>query len=1029
MLDTTTLGEPFEVEEKMGLSPTYLKYSIDDNFPEAWARTVQLIRENPNNPYVLFEQGIVPFIRKLPDAFAIDTVTQESVDELFKMDNSDYIPEALKEFRAWTSARSVTANVQADALKNILETAWVLSSNHDFKYVYDVSNRYIGLRGSSHVSSLHSALSFFAPRASVEDIEEVRRRTEFFKSEDELRTVIIENLVSKKESLNGDKMIMYYTEYLKDSEVFIDALNDSVASQVYWHPFNTMSGIFLDAFVFGYAEGSTALTNFKEGIYNVTRRFPKQADAFLRDIAKLLSRIPGITLPPDLPTVDKDEELEDPFMIGKNNLVKLTKQDYTTKVALLAQEDTLDSRVCSGDRISKADKERYMAKLRKNTDMPSHTKSGLLRGLYRHLSPAEKREICDLVLRKILESDPLAITLKVFAPIYLGSGGEVFRSVLFKLMHSDSAMDCVVRSMQENGPLDAAFAIRILADYCLIDGKVDKERLKRVSRKFLVYPKNPGSVADTQDLLISFAIKVFAFLQNIPNNRENHEMFAYELANDPKNLKLKGAKQHTETVSTLFAKPTVEKAYAKMSELKEAGKAFGSEVQKTKIPDSFSRDQALKELKENTSRPLLERSKIDSSEISDDSMEVFLIPDEGSTHERKRFKVIIALSCLSEEGFSYEYATVNFNNGKPSTNVPPKITEIVENIAIYAAYIYYVRDKDKHSSEEVEKVSTGEGTTNKDIENEIQVVRGRVEAPLKVDIRDSEDNADKVSKGKNTKLVGENIAAVKKLLRKEDEGIDFSKVMIFTRIKYMDGYIYEKLDEARVRQLYEEDRLRDDDYFVLSTAPHTCATGFYENKNSKYIDDDGKRKKSSISQILPRKATGFSKTAYDYYLLNGFEALSGFEPYNTTLGIVVDAEYNEKEIATFKSEDGKEISGLEIISAVRRDINAELVRKVRDPKWMDSWAAQQEKVLKEEIEEIEHSNFEEEVKNAEVKKRREKIRSLNGIIETAAQRTSVIVQDGNGGRKVSARLTLHEEFQSERLFNQGTYIPVKELAA
>ncbi|MFA5792895.1 MAG: hypothetical protein WC897_03440 [Candidatus Gracilibacteria bacterium] len=489
-------------------------------------------------------------------------------------------------------------------------------------------------------------------------------------------------------------------------------------------------------------------------------------------------------------------------------------------------------------------------------------------------------------------------------------------------------------------------------------------------------------------------------------------------------------------------------------------------------PSDYDKDRLLNEISQYASVPLVEPVEVDCLAIPK-SVRVFLMPDSPSTadggHQWKlAFRIVQCDNGKTLNG------TVrgNFKDGKFNGSVDDPIINVTcEWMAVYALHSYYVRSVEADVAgsvlNQISKLDSEKSHSplSPNVPNiqPIKRVEGRqAPATLEVDIRDSEKVDDARRAGINrSKIVG-NLAVIRDLL--QGEAVNLDDVMLFRRDEsaVKGQFVHYRVPAEELSTLIAQGvDLRTQDFYVMTGIPHTKAAGFYEKPygNSGELD-------RRLRTIEPRSATDHSIYSHEVHIDNRFEDVGSeaLRPYATHLSIRDNARYdttqivliddkivlpavamdtNAKILRTIAQEDWVSSLLEKMLEKIQKDFEEDMLdlensslrteaqlvfdckvaelRKARELSWFSSWLEKIQKDFEEDMLDLENSPLTAEEKD---KLRTEckldfdrKVAELRKARELSC--IEVSPEDG-----ASARFTLPGLYESNRIFNQGTFKPL-----
>lgn len=483
------------------------------------------------------------------------------------------------------------------------------------------------------------------------------------------------------------------------------------------------------------------------------------------------------------------------------------------------------------------------------------------------------------------------------------------------------------------------------------------------------------------------------------------------------------------------------------------------------LPDDFDSDEKLAKIRGSKSWAPPEPRLLTNCDILPDNLKFYIQPHPNST-EVDSWRIRVEFIGIIGGGFRKGKALFDFVGGKlVQTNIAKlSSTDLrkFEKLGIYLAELYFVRHepeiKQRETSAKVEKTQSSvpeAAIVIRDLGSDRSAKPRRKEA-LNVDIRESHKIALRNRKKKVRQLIIYTHSSLKKLAKGETEGIDLEDVFLFVRHEDTGGEdIYERCPTGKIRKHVEAGTLSESGLFVLDISPHLKATGFCRpHVEMEGVEEKDPTKEWKILGLKNKNSSADAEVAFEFHEISGLPKLSDLAEIDTTMTLWANdpgysrEEYNSSvtyESVTYEGEDENEstdegengladegedeteIEPIKIIS-IRRvtnfGINSKLAFAMHDTEWQKEWFAIQEKVLRDEIDEIEHSGLSSDEKRDEVAAREEKISALHELSKRVLKKSKVIIDEKEGTALVGLPFGW---VKSRTTFNKGRFIPISKV--
>ena len=413
------------------------------------------------------------------------------------------------------------------------------------------------------------------------------------------------------------------------------------------------------------------------------------------------------------------------------------------------------------------------------------------------------------------------------------------------------------------------------------------------------------------------------------------------------------------------------------------------------LPAGFDKDTLLKEIAAHGSVPLFEPVEVSCTPAFPPSLHVFLEPSSrGSAAPEIRVTVQFFEQKTGAPHHHLIKGRVEKGSAKTSYN-NPDLNAIFEDIAIYAIHKYYVRQPEDRAADGFkDRLSSLGKAPDQAPDESVRHVDARTEQrTLEVDVRAgqlAEDRAREDSLRVKTNGSAKGLAA-----HLNGEPVDLEEIFVFRKGTSVEigKVVYHRIPSKELASWTKEVHPDASEIYVMKTVPHTSAAGFYEKKSSK-----------DLHTIEPRTPTAHSKYGYEVYLNNGFDPVGSAElaPYETTLSIRATATYDTHGVVSIGETDGPQL----LCPGVQMDTNARIIHTLKTGPWFESWVKAILATAGKDAGEIETNELAAEV--ARLRAMREIACILKSPTDT------------------SARFTLPGTYESNRLFNQGTFITMEE---
>lgn len=234
-----------------------------------------------------------------------------------------------------------------------------------------------------------------------------------------------------------------------------------------------------------------------------------------------------------------------------------------------------------------------------------------------------------------------------------------------------------------------------------------------------------------------------------------------------------------------------------------------------------------------------------------------------------------------------------------------------------------------------------------------------------------------------------------------------------------DQFVYERIQPEELSAMLAAGTLFAPDIFILVKTPHLCAQG--------YLGQRKLQPQQSVYRISRDRRTLNAELAYDdYYLKSGLPDLGPLQSVDAVLRLREYADPGNGHYSSIKysDRDGEE---QEVIGTVSRpDPAIQIMRRLDNDGYMDLWIESQERVLKQEIKEIQKNpHLSEEQKRPEIETRKVQLDSLEELKHKLLYNSHLLPEDIRKKTGASVQIGLGW-VETDISFNQGTFVSMED---
>lgn len=287
----------------------------------------------------------------------------------------------------------------------------------------------------------------------------------------------------------------------------------------------------------------------------------------------------------------------------------------------------------------------------------------------------------------------------------------------------------------------------------------------------------------------------------------------------------------------------------------------------------------------------------------------------------------------------------------------------------------------------------------------------------------------------------------------EGEDVDPRSVVLFERV-YMgkEGYIYERCNPDKVEQAHRLGSLVNEDFFVMTTQPHIRRVGYHPYE----LNWEGPGGDEIKALLLQRShTTDRARLAFEMFLESGIVSkdVGDLDEVDATLApLIADENWgnSEKRVVAEVIEDVSrlDLDGLPdgvlpndrpFVKLSERRIGGtpvQLLHRMHDQQWLDSWLRSQVRVLRDEIKEIRATEFidgkklSQEEKDELIAELEQKIAELPHRVERDARKSKFVglSRPKEDPERVIAHVRLAIGVMTDKTFHQGNFISITDFA-
>jgi hypothetical protein len=705
----------------------------------------------------------------------------------------------------------------------------------------------------------------------------------------------------------------------------------------------------------------------------------------------------------------------------------------------------------------------------------------LYHALKNGLNPEDAKKILGKLIKEFFNAPAGGKnSIHTLINVKLSKAGDLFAELLGE---DPKILNHVIECLSSDDQLESAFAVKLLGEYCNQNNA--GERLGSLIKNILRNGKackSPLCVARISGVINELKDKdevIPSVLDNILDIPALTSTMPVEIYCGQNTNEIAGHLSSEFEILSYFKDDILKAGVERWVASKPASEKLLSELQKITLGDDINKEKLIEDIILKTSLPLIETRRMEMDHIFGKDFVIYIKPNKQARSSLGSWSVRIEFMGKVKDQLTHEFIELDFDECVLTNAPPPGLHDFAEKIGLLIGHKYFVKQKDNSEDEspiieeaelteeelagltEPEQPQTPEAPAeaengpsaelqtnaenppppadsdvppsdpapdstppNGDSEpppSDPRPYGERTEEKITIDIRDHDK---KVIEEKQTcvkKTLSENKAAVEALLKGQTDGIDLSKILLHRKTEGEGNgkIIFERVTTDELKTAVDKGSLGEKDWFILNTLPHMKVLPYrFTREHSGKVEDA-----PEIWLVKKQNRSKNALLAYESYLEAGFPELSPFAEIRASFGILADAEFNPDEYVEIRTENGK---SLHIGKTTKKDLNARLAEKMKDPKWMKEWEESQRKILEQESDNTYNENISDDEKLEKDFRLDKEIKDLPDLTEQISKQTSIKLKKNPDEIIASVRLAFGW-VPTQTSFNQGHFISIAEL--